>query len=56
MNEFDKILNEYRDRFGEAFPLMLCRHMDDDEIITTVKKCLDDGEPYNPELDPEANY
>ena len=36
MNELDKLLAEYQDQFEDNFPLMLCRHMDDDEIINTV--------------------
>ena len=56
MDEFDMILDKYRSQFGESFPLMLCMHMTDNEIITTIKKCLDDGESYSPKLDPEANY
>ena len=53
---FEKMLNEYQEHFEENFPLMLCRHMDEDEIIEIIKKCLDEDEPYDPELDPEANY
>lgn len=52
----DTLLDEYRTRFGEQFPLMLCRGMTDDEICQTVQKCLDDGKSYTPELDPDANY
>lgn len=53
---FDKMLDEYQERFEENFPLMLCRHMEEDEIIEIIQKCLDDDEPYDPELDPDANY
>ena len=53
---FDKMLDEYQERFEENFPLMLCRHMEEDEIIEVIQKCLDDDEPYDPELDPDANY
>ena len=53
---FDKLIDEYQERFEENFPLMLCRHMEEDEIIEIIQKCLDDDEPYDPELDPEASY
>ena len=53
---FDKMLDKYQERFEENFPLMLCRHMEEDEIIEIIQKCLDDDEPYDPELDPDANY
>ena len=56
MKELDKLLDEYQGQFEENFPLMLCRHMEDDEIINIIKKCLKDDEPYEPELDPESNY
>ena len=56
MNELDKLLDEYQDQFEENFPLMLCRHMDDDEIIDIIKNCLEDDEPYEPDIDPDANY
>ena len=52
----DTLLDKYKAKFGEQFPLMLCRHMTDDEICDTIQKCLDSNKPYNPELDPEANY
>ena len=52
----DALLDKYRTQFGEQFPLMLCRGMTDEEICQTVQKCLDDGKPYAPELDPDANY
>lgn len=52
----DALLDEYRIRFKEQFPLMLCKSMTDDDICKTIQQCLDDGKPYSPELDPEANY
>ena len=53
---FDKMLDEYQERFEENSPVMLCRHMEEDEIIEIIQNCLDDDEPYDPELDPDANY
>lgn len=42
----DKHLKEYEERFGEQFPLMLCRGCDDDEIIEIIDECLSKNEPY----------
>ena len=56
MDKLDKLLDEYQEQFEENFPMMLCRHMDDEEIITIINKCLEENEPYEPELDPESNY
>lgn len=53
---FDKLLDEYQERFEENFPLMLCRTMEEDEIIKIIQKCLDDDEPYEPELNNDADY
>lgn len=50
------LLDEYHERFGETFPLMLCRGMDEEDIIQIVQKCLDDGRPYEPDIDPDADY
>ena len=52
----DALLDKYETKFGECFPLMLCRHMTDTEICEMVQQCLDSNEPYNPELDPDADY
>ena len=52
----DKLLDEYQGRFGENFPLMLCRTMEEDEIIKNIQKCLDDDAPYEPELNDKADY
>lgn len=56
MDEMDILLDQYRNRFKENFPLMLCRHMDDEEIIELLQKHIESGKPYAPELDPDANY
>ena len=42
----DKHLKEYEEKFGEQFPLMLCRGCDDDEIIEIIDECLSKNEPY----------
>lgn len=52
----DAWLDKYRETFGEQFPLMLCRHLDENEIIETIKNCIDSGEAYDPDLDDDANY
>lgn len=51
MNE---LLNEYKKRFGEEFPLMLCRDMTDSEITKVIKSCLENDKPY--EVDEKADY
>lgn len=52
----DELLDEYRAKFKEAFPLMLCRGLTDEKVCQIVQQCLDDGKRYEPELDPDADY
>lgn len=56
MDKLDKLLDEYQDHFEENFPLMLCRTMEDEEIIEIIEKCLENDEPYDPKLKKDANY
>ena len=42
----DKYLKEYEEKFGEQFPIMLCRGCDDDEIMKIIDECLSKNEPY----------
>ena len=56
MDKLDKLLDEYQEHFEENFPMMLCRTMDDEEIIEIIEKCLENDEPYEPELENDAYY
>ena len=42
----DKYLREYEEKFGEQFPIMLCRGCDDEEIIEIIDECISKNEPY----------
>lgn len=42
----DKLFKQYAEKFGEQFPLMLCRGCDDEEIKEIIKGCLKDNKPY----------
>lgn len=42
----DKYLKEYDEKFGEQFPIMLCRGCDDEEIIEIIDECISKNEPY----------
>lgn len=52
----DELLDKYRARFDDQFPLMLCRAKSDEDICKIIQKCLDDGKPYKPALKRKANY
>lgn len=45
----DDELQRYRDMFGEAFPLMLCLDMTEEEILERIRACIDRGEVYESE-------
>lgn len=52
----EELLNEYRERFDESFPIMLFRGTPEDELIQMIQKCLSNGKPLEPDLDAEADY
>lgn len=56
MNELDLLLIEYVEKFNENFPIFLFRDKEEKEIISTIKKCIEDNKLYEIELDNEANY
>lgn len=43
------MLKRYEEKFGEQFPLMLCRGCDDEEIIDIIDECISKNEPYTVE-------
>lgn len=56
MDDLEKLLYQYRDRFDENFPIMVFRGTPDDELMRMIQKCLDDGKPIEVDLDDEAVY
>lgn len=44
--DLQKYLREYRDKFGEQFPMMACLGMDEDEIIKAIKECVSNNKKY----------
>lgn len=52
----NKLLNEYRNKFNEQFPLMLVMSMEEKEIEAIIKKCINEGKAYNPKLKENAVY
>ena len=45
----DKELKRYEEKFGEQFPLMLCRGCNDDEIMEIIDECISKNKPYTVE-------
>lgn len=54
--EVEKALEEYRERFGEYFPLMLAQGMSDAQIIREVNACLKSGKEYEPDAPGDALF
>ncbi len=46
----DEKLQEYRDKFGEQFPLMLVMGVDDSEIIKIITDSINANTPYEPDF------
>ena len=52
----DEKLREYREAFGEQFPLMLVQGVSDDGIAAIIDECLEVGRPYEPECEDGIKY
>lgn len=50
----DELIDKYKDKFGECFPIMLTRGMSDEQIKDIIKECLKNNKPY--EVDNEYDY
>lgn len=46
----EKLIQEYINKFDENFPLYLVMGMKEDMIIKILKKSIDTGVPYEPEM------
>lgn len=50
----DELMDKYKDKFGECFPLMLTSGMSDEEIKDIIKVCIENDYPY--EVGEESDY
>lgn len=54
MSEFWALMEEYKEAFGEQFPLMHVYGMEESEIMSIVRNCINSMEKYKPkEVDGE---
>ena len=51
----EKLLNEYAERFNEAFPLFSVPN-DEKEVLEILQKCLADNKPYKPKREKDVLY
>lgn len=52
----EELLELYLARFGQQFPIMLCRTMEDEKVKEIIIGCIVLGHPWEPRLLEEANY
>lgn len=52
----EKLIDDYLEKFGEQFPIMLLRGVSEEELKAIIQKCIDEGKPYEPELIDKALY
>lgn len=50
----DDLMEKYKKKFGECFPLMLTMGMSDEQIENIIKECLKNNKPY--EVDAYSDY
>lgn len=50
----DELLDKYKDKFGECFPLMLTRGMSEEDIKDIIEACIENEYPYT--ADAENDY
>ena len=50
----DELMEKYKDKFGECFPLMLTMGMNEKQIEDIIKDCLKKNKPY--EVNADGDY
>lgn len=52
----EELLELYLARFGQQFPMMLCRTMEEEKIKEIIVDCIVRGRPWEPRLIKGAIY
>ena len=42
----EELMDEYEERFGDMFPLMCVKGMDEEEIAAEIERCLREGHEF----------
>lgn len=50
----DELLDKYKEKFRECFPLMLTMGMSEVQICEIIEECLRNNKPY--EVDADSDY
>ena len=51
-----ELIEQYTEKFNENFPIFVVRNMTEDEIKGIIRKCLDDGKPYQVDTEEDCFY
>jgi len=55
--DFDKLLDEYFDRFGENYPIVITSSVNFDDCAKQIRKCIESGKKAPaPEYEDKAVY
>lgn len=49
-----ELMDEYKERFGDIFPRMMMMSEPVEEVVATIRHCLDTGQPFDPDLPEDA--
>ena len=52
--ELDRLMDEYKAKFGDIFPRMMMMSAPDEEVVAAIRQCLDTGQPFDPGLPDDA--
>lgn len=52
----DNMLDKYKEKFGESFPLFVYRNRTEAEILHTIQECLNTGEPVKLSSSKNVSY
>ncbi|MBQ3834639.1 MAG: hypothetical protein II816_03915 [Elusimicrobia bacterium] len=52
----DDLLLEYRDKFGENFPIFCFMGIDEEEVKKVIRECLDEGVAFDTDSIPNEVY
>ena len=52
----DKLLMDYRYKFGENFPIMMMMSETEENIIKIIEECIKNNKPYDVKRIDGANY
>ncbi|GHV52238.1 hypothetical protein AGMMS49579_09170 [Spirochaetia bacterium] len=56
MNKVDELLIRYTEVFNDNFPIFAVRTMPETDLIKLLEACIENGKPYKPVYNQNAEY